>query len=304
MQTIASNMTLIDVEHLGNAQVIASCLLTGNGGAALVDPGPASALPTLKKKLAQHGLSVANLNALLLTHVHLDHAGATGLLVAENPRLRVYVHERGAPHMADPAKLLDSARRLYGAEMDRLWGEVRAVPVENLHALTGGEQIRAGGRSFEVAYTPGHASHHVTYFDDSDGIAFVGDTAGIRIANRAYIVAPTPPPDIDVELWGRSLDAILARKPARFFLTHFGVAEHVAEHVAELRERLAHWARLVRETLQSGEDDATCANKFATQVLAEMRQHLPEQDAERYAEGAGLDLCWMGLARYWRKRSP
>lgn len=268
-----------------------------------MDPGPSSALPTLKRKLSQCGLSIAHLDAILLTHIHLDHAGATGTLVAENPRLRVYVHERGATHMAQPEKLMASALRLYGEKMEKLWGEFRAVPKENLEVLKGGERIRAGGRMLEVEYTPGHAPHHVSYFDASTGLAFVGDTAGIRIANRPFIVPPTPPPDIDLEAWGKSLDRIRARKPKRLFLTHFGIAEPAEEHLQELRERLAGWAELVRKTLEGGEDDAARARQFAESVLAEMSLKLGEQDATRYAKGAGLELCWMGLARYWRRRA-
>lgn len=303
METIAPNTIRIDLEHQGNTQVIAACMLTGEGQTAIVDPGPTSALPTLKRKLAQHGLGIAHLDAILLTHIHLDHAGATGTLVAENPRLRVYVHERGATHMAQPEKLMASALRLYGEKMEALWGEFRAVPKENLEILKGGEHFRAGGRELEVEYTPGHASHHVSYFDSSTGLAFVGDTAGIRIANRPYIVPPTPPPDIDLETWGRSMDVIRAKKPKRLFLTHFGVAEPAEEHLTELRERLAIWAEMVRKTLEQGDDDAARARQFAESVLEEMSSKLGEQEAMRYAKGAGLELCWMGLARYWRKRA-
>jgi glyoxylase-like metal-dependent hydrolase (beta-lactamase superfamily II) len=303
VDTVATNTHRIDVEHQGNAQIIAACLLTGEGKAAIVDPGPSSALPTLKRKLSQYGLAIAHVDAILLTHIHLDHAGAAGTLVAENPRLRVFVHEHGATHMARPEKLLASAQRLYGEKMEPLWGEVRAVPEVNLNILKGGERIRTGGRELEVEYTPGHASHHVSYFDASTGLAFVGDTAGIRIANRPYIVPPTPPPDIDLEAWGRSLDLISARKPKRLFLTHFGVAEPAEEHLHELRERLAGWAELVRKTLEGGDDDAARAGRFAESVLAEMSLKLGVEDATRYAKGAGLELCWMGLARYWRKRA-
>ncbi len=303
VDTVATNTNRIDLEHQGNAQIIAACLLTGEGRAAIVDPGPSSALPTLRRKLSQRGLGIADVGALLLTHIHLDHAGATGTLVAENPSLRVFVHERGATHMAQPEKLLASAQRLYGAKMEQLWGEFRAVPKENLNILKGGERIHAGGRELEVEYTPGHASHHVSYFDASTGLAYVGDTAGIRIANRPFIVPPTPPPDIDLEAWGKSLDVIRAKKPTRLFLTHFGVAEPAEAHLLELRERLAGWAELVRKTLEVGEDDAARARQFAESVLAEMISQLGEQDATRYAKGAGLELCWMGLARYWRKRA-
>jgi glyoxylase-like metal-dependent hydrolase (beta-lactamase superfamily II) len=303
MDAIAANTFRIDLEHQGNAQIIAACLISGESKTAIIDPGPTSALPTLKRKLAQRGLGIAHLDALLLTHIHLDHAGATGTLVAENPRLRVYVHERGSIHMANPDKLLASALRLYGDKMDTLWGEFRAVPKENLQALQGGERIHAGGRELEVAYTPGHASHHVTYFDASTGLAYVGDTAGIRIANRPYIIPPTPPPDIDLAAWSKSIDLIRSRKPAQLFLTHFGVAEPAEEHLTELRERLTVWAEMVRKTLGQGADDAERARLFARDVLADMSAKLGEQDATRYAKGAGLELCWMGLARYWRKRA-
>jgi glyoxylase-like metal-dependent hydrolase (beta-lactamase superfamily II) len=303
MEIIAPKTTLIDVEYLGNPRVIAACLVEGQGSVAIVDPGPASALATLRKKLDQLGLGVKGVDTILLTHIHLDHAGATGTLVRENPRIRVYVHERGAPHMLDPAKLLDSARRLYGDEMERLWGEFLPVPAENVCALAGGERLNIGGRQLEVAYTPGHASHHVSYFDTATGLAFIGDTAGIRIANGQTILPLTPPPDIDPEAWARSWEIIQERRPERLFLTHFGAADHIREHLEELRERLEEWSIAVRESLNDGQSDAERAAQFAQQVATKLKRHMSEQDATRYARGAALDLCWYGLARYWRKRS-
>ncbi len=301
--TIAPKTRIIDVEYLGNPKVIAACLLEGDGNAAVIDPGPTSALHTLRSKLDQLGLGVAGVDTILLTHIHLDHAGATGSLVRENPRICVYVHQRGAPHMIDPARLLESAQRLYGAEMDRLWGEFLPVPAANVSALAGGEQLDLGGRRLEVEYTPGHASHHVSYFDTANGLAFVGDTAGIRIANGQTILPITPPPDIDLESWAKSWEQIKARHPERMFLTHFGAAEGVSEHLEELRGRLEEWSVAVRESLKDGADDAARAAQFAEQVTAKLKQHLPERDAYRYAKGAALDLCWYGLARYWRKRA-
>src|SRR5713101_6279470 len=192
MENIAPNTTPIDVEYLGNPRVIAACLIENRGSVAIVDPGPASALVTLRKKLDQLGIGVKGVHVILLTHIHLDHAGATGTLVRENPRIRVYVHERGAQHMINPVKLLDSARRLYGAEMERLWGEFLPVPGENVCALAGGETLSIGGRQLEVIYTPGHASHHVSYFDAATRLAFVGDTTGIRIGfSSPTLVRPT-----------------------------------------------------------------------------------------------------------------
>jgi len=303
VQTIAPKTTLIDVEYLGYPRVIAACLIESEGHAAIVDPGPASALDTLRRKLDQLGVGVAGLNAILLTHIHLDHAGATGTLVKENPRIRVYVHQRGAPKMVDPTKLLESAQRLYGAEMDRLWGPFLPVPAENVTALDGGEQVSIGSRRFEVAYTPGHASHHVSYFDTANGLAFVGDTGGIRIANAATILPLTPPPDIDLESWAKSWDEIRAWQPERLFLTHFGAADRVADHLEELRERLEEWSNTVRESLQNGETDSERAAHFTKQVTVQLQQRIPEKDVIRYAKGAALEFCWYGLARYWRKRA-
>jgi len=299
---IAPNTTLIDVEYLGNPEIIAACLLEGEGNIGIVDPGPGSTVGTLRSKLDQLGIGVKGLDSILLTHIHLDHAGATGTLVRENPRIRVYVHERGAPKMIDPTKLLDSARRLYGDQMDRLWGEFLPVPAENVCALAGGERLSLGGRQLEVAYTPGHASHHVSYFERATGLAFVGDTAGIRIANRQTILPITPPPDIDVEAFSRSWQKIREWGPERIFLTHFGPADHVREHLEELRERLEEWSVAVHESLKEGEGDAERAAQFTQQVTAKLMQHMSERDASHYVRGAAVDLCWYGLARYWRKR--
>ena len=302
MRIIATKTTLIDVEYLGYTEVIAACLLEGDGSMAIVDPGPSSAVATLRRKLDQLGVGVAGLDTILLTHIHLDHAGATGTLVRENPRIRVYVHERGAPHMIDPARLLESAQRLYGDQMERLWGEFLPVPAANVCALAGGERLSLGSRQLEVVYTPGHANHHVSYFDSATGLAFVGDTSGIRIGNRQTILPITPPPDIDLEKWAKSLEEIQARRPERLFPTHFGPAERPDEHLAELRERLEEWSGAVCDSLKDGKDDAERAAQFAQEITTKLMRNLSEREANRYARGAALELCWYGLARYWRKR--
>src|SRR5437016_3868150 len=172
MHTLAPGTSFVDVQFLGVPSIIATAVLHGPGGVALVDPGPTSTLPTLRAELERGGIRLADVRALVLTHIHLDHAGCTGTLLHEQPDLRVYVHERGAPHLVDPEKLLASATRLWGADMDRLWGEVRPVPREAVVALAGGEHIDVAGRRLSVAYTPGHASHHVSYLDAESGIAF------------------------------------------------------------------------------------------------------------------------------------
>ncbi len=224
-------ITTLDNLWIGRPCTIAAALLESDGHRAIVDPGPGSTLETLRQQLRERHLAVSDLDALLLTHIHLDHAGASGALVRENPRLAVYVHKNGAPHMADPSKLLASALRLWPNELQRLFGEMLPVPAENLRILEGGETLTLGSGKLEVVYTPGHASHHVSYFDHDAGVAFVGDTAGVRIEGHAYVMPATPPPDIDLEIWENSFTAILERKPARLFLTHFGFSGNPAEHV-------------------------------------------------------------------------
>ena len=298
----ARRIAAIDVDWLGHARSIAACLLEGDGFAALVDPGPAVSLPALREGLRSHGLSPADLDAVLLTHIHLDHAGAVGALVRENPRLAVYVHATGAPHMAHPAKLLESAGRLYGDRMERLYGAFLAVPQENLRALQGGESLSLGRFRLDVLHTPGHARHHVCYFDSSEGVAFAGDTAGIRIQGDTFVLPATPPPDVDLELWESSLAAILSRHPARLFVTHFGFSDDPQAHVEEFRERLRGWAARARQLLRASGDEAAALAAFVESVRSEVEKSLPAPEIAHYLFNGGVDLSWLGLARYWRKR--
>jgi glyoxylase-like metal-dependent hydrolase (beta-lactamase superfamily II) len=275
-------MRALDVEHLGVDRVICCYELDG----VLVDPGPESSVHTLLEKLGDQ-----RPRALLLTHIHFDHAGASGALVRRWPELPVYVHERGAPHMADPERLVASARRLYGEDFDRLWGEVVPVPEANLRVLHGDERVEG----FRVAYTPGHASHHVCYFHEASGVAMVGDVAGVRIAPEEMVVAPTPPPDIDLEAWDRSLGTVARWKPRALAVTHFGLVEHdVDGHLEALREQLeleAQWARS-----RTRED-------FVEGLRAEIRAAVRDAAAAaRYEQAAPSDQLYQGLERYWRKR--
>ena len=214
MTTGLARYRVIDLHHMGQAETVASCLLESEAGPLLIDPGPAATLPDLRSGLAAAGYAVGDLAAVLLTHIHLDHAGASGTLARENPRLTVYVHQAGAPHVVDPSKLLASATRLYGARMDELWGEVAPVPAERVSVLEGGERLAFGGRPIDVAYTPGHAWHHVSYYVPDAGVAFVGDTAGLRTPRFPWVLPVTPPPDFDLEAWLVSITRILQWDPA------------------------------------------------------------------------------------------
>src|SRR5882762_7052371 len=297
------DISILDTNWVGRPHSIAAALLESDGHRVIIDPGPESTLATLRERLHARGISVAQLNAILLTHIHLDHAGASGSLVRENPRIAVYVHDLGAPHMIDPSRLLASAQRLWPDTLQQLFGDTLPVPKENLRILQGGEKLTLGTRKVEVEYTPGHASHHVSYFDASENIAFVGDTTGIRIDNGPYILPATPPPDISLEIWDNSFATILARRPSRLFLTHFGYASNPAEHIDEFRRRLHHWAELAAEILKSSSDEAQAKQGFVARAQAEMQEQIGAEEADHHAFTAGLDLSFLGLARYLRKRA-
>jgi glyoxylase-like metal-dependent hydrolase (beta-lactamase superfamily II) len=277
----------LDVRFKGLERVIC-CWRVGE---VLVDPGPESSLPALLDALGD-----VRPRALLLTHIHLDHAGATGALVRRWPDLEVYVHERGAPHVIDPSKLLASAGRLYGEEsMKPLWGEVLPVPAERVKRLSGGETpALAGAGRFRVAYTPGHASHHVCYLHEDSGRAFVGDMAGVRIPPAHVTIAPTPPPDVDVEAWDRSLDLIADWRPASLGLTHFGGVDEVEEQLEATRASLHELADLTR---RSG--PATVAAAVRDRVDRTGDRAL----RAAYAAAVPPEHVYQGLERYWRKRA-
>jgi len=275
-------MRVIDLNHLGTDRVIAAWEHDG----VLVDPGPQSTEAALLQ-----GLREERPRAVLLTHIHFDHAGASGALVRRWPDMPVYVHERGAPHLADPGRLVASAGRLYGPEnMQRLWGDVLPVPAENLHVLAGGETVLD---AFEVAYTPGHASHHVAYLHRDTGMAFCGDVAGVRIPPADYVVAPTPPPEVDVEAWERSLDQLEAWAPATLALTHFGQVDDVGPHLLAVRERLHEQALLA-------------ARHGREAFVAGLRQRVAERvgDLEpQYEQAVPPEHVFLGLERWHRKRA-
>jgi glyoxylase-like metal-dependent hydrolase (beta-lactamase superfamily II) len=276
-------MRAIDTRHLGLDKVICCWEVDG----VLIDPGPQSTEETLLAAL--DGVAP---RALLLTHIHFDHAGAAGALVRRWPELPVYVHERGAPHMASPERLVASAARLYGGEdgLARQWGEVVPVPEANLRVLSGGETVLD---DYRVAYTPGHATHHVSYLHEPTGTAFVGDVAGVRIPPSEYVVAPTPPPDIDVEAWDRSIELIADWDPQALALTHFGQVDDVAPHLAATRERLHETVALAAQHGQEA---------FAAGIVDRIAQHAADL-APQYARAAPTDHLYLGARRYLDKRA-
>lgn len=293
----------LDLKHQGRQGTIAAGLLRSASGLCLIDPGPASTQDALRNGLSAYGLDVRDLDTILLTHIHLDHAGATGALVRQNPNIRVYVHSKGVGHLLDPDRLVKSARRVFGGDMDRLWGDFLPVPFSNLIAVQGGERISVAGRNFEVLYTPGHASHHLTYFDHSSRTAFVGDAAGMRWQGSTFVVPVTPPPDIDLAAWQESIASIRRRQPEFLFLTHFGVFDRAIEHLEQFWERLERWSELVRSSLSDPKEDTERAKEICDILVSEFPKDLPQRQRIELIEYSDLDASWYGLARYWRKKA-
>ena len=272
----------IDLLHQGAARVIGSYLLDTEDGPALFDCGPSTALGRLKNGLGERGLSLRDVRHLLLSHIHLDHAGAAGVLVREHPGLQVHVSELGAPHLVEPERLERSARRLYGDAFDELWGELAPVPQENVHVA----RDRVVG--LECFPTPGHASHHVCYLSD-DGTLYAGDAAGVRIQSHATVLPPTPPPEFDLDAWLQTLDEIERRAPERLALVHFGVAGDAARHLDELRGRLRDWVARTERGVTEAE--------FSESVRSEVGDEL-----EEYERAMPFWQSYAGLKRYWEKR--
>jgi glyoxylase-like metal-dependent hydrolase (beta-lactamase superfamily II) len=292
---------VIDLDFHGRAGRIAAGAIHTPAGVLVVDPGPTSCLPRLVGGLAGLGIEPRDLQGLLLTHIHLDHGGAAGTLVREYPHVKVYVHGRGAPHLADPAKLLASATRLYGDQMDRLWGEFAAVPAANIVVPDDGEVLDFGGALFDVAYTAGHASHHACYRDRRSGVVYAGDTGGIRVGPSPYVLPPTPPPDIDVRAWQQSLARLRAWEPSGVFVTHFGLYLDVGVHFDALSRELAAWDSLAGTILADVPAESRMS-RFVESVRARVRQRVTADEAESFRDAMSLEDCWAGLERYWRKR--
>jgi glyoxylase-like metal-dependent hydrolase (beta-lactamase superfamily II) len=275
------NHTPIDLHHQGVEQVVGVYVLETDDGPALFDSGPATAFERLREQVDLH-----EVRHLLLSHIHLDHAGAAGLIVRENSKIQVHVSEIGAPHLVDPRRLIASARRIYGDTLDTLFGEPEPVPAANVHVA--GEHV-AGLGCFPA---PGHASHHVCYLHD-DGTLYAGDACGVRIVPEPDVFPHAPPPDVDLEGWERTFDEILRRQPERIALVHFGVVEgpeDAAAHVALTRAELHTWAAFVRAGVSEAE------------FVEDVKRDLQTPYERRHELAAPLEQSFAGLSRYWKKR--
>lgn len=244
----------LDLGFQDRAGVVAAYLLAGDGQLALIETGPSSCLPNLRAAIDQTGHDLADLTHALVTHIHLDHAGAAGPLARDNPKLRVYVHPFGAPHMIDPSKLVASAARIYGDQMERLWGEFSPIAASQVHALLDGEVIKVARRRLLTAFTPGHAHHHVAYINLRDHLGFTGDVGGVRMQGTDYVCPPTPPPDLDRELWWQSIDRLQGFNLDRLYLTHFGEFRDADRHLADLGPNLDEFLKIGKLAIDAGVD--------------------------------------------------
>ncbi len=309
IHTLDARTSIVDLRFQGYRLAIGTGVLEYGDGIALVDPGPTTCLAALRAGLDEAGFELADVRAILLSHIHLDHATASGTIVREVPEARVYVHPFGAIHMIRPERLLASAGRIYGDRMETLWGEFLPVPEESVTEVDEGDTLQLGDRTLRVAYTPGHAKHHVAYFEEDRGTAWVGDVAGIRIPPGG-VIPVTPVPDIDVEAWNASMERVMEWSPDRVIPTHFGTVEDPGAHFAELRDELARWARYVQASIANEDpanpetaSDPSRARKFAAWVEDDLRSRMPAEPVDTYINAFGARDSWWGLARYWRKRS-
>ena len=275
----------IDLHHQAPG-IVASYLLETEDGPALFDCGPTTTIPHLKAGLAERGLDLTDVRHLLLSHIHLDHAGAAGVLVRQNPWLQVHVSEVGAPHLLDPSRLDASARRLYGDAFDELWGELAPIPAENVHVV--GDRVLG----LDCFPTPGHAWHHVSYLD-ANGTLYAGDAAGVRLAEGRFVMPPCPPPELDLEAWERTIEEIERRAPVRLALIHFGVFDDVEENLSSLRETLRRWGKRV--------EDGMDEEAFVAAARYDVSQTDPEL-VDEYQRAGPYWHHFRGIERYWRQR--
>lgn len=292
----------VDVRFRERSRLIACAVLETDAGLILIDPGPTSTLKTLESALTPLG-GLRAVNDVVLTHIHLDHAGCVGQLAANLHKVTIHVHPIGARHLINPERLIRSATRIYKERMGPLWGAILPVPANQVCAIADDTRLQIGGRTLRACYTPGHASHHIVWFDDAAGVVFVGDAAGMRIEGADHIIPVAPPPDIDLVAWEETLLKLEAENPKRLFLTHFGLIKDVIGHLHRTRERLNAWSDSVRNSLDVDcESDAARAAAFHKSEMTHMKASVDVVDQEPYGYMGQPRESWYGLARYWRKK--
>ena len=294
---------LLDHHFRGSPGVIGSYLVTDGDALTLIETGPASTMETLLAGVRQAGFDPEQIERVVVTHIHLDHAGGAGALLRRLPHARLYVHPVGAPHMINPAKLMASATRIYGDLMGPLWGEMLPVPKDRLSVLGDHATLSTGGRTLHAYDTPGHANHHLALYDPETGSVFTGDVAAVRLDGTMHIRPPTPPPEFSPEKWHASIATLRTLAPRRLYLTHFGGYDDVAWHLDEVLARVWFWAGWVGGRLATGEDPV--ATTEALRGIEDVVLARVVGDASlvrRYEEAGNYRMSVDGIARWWRKR--
>ena len=302
---LRSGLWQISLPFLGEPGIIGSYLLNGGDEIALIDPGPGSMLEAQLAAIRESGLDPADVTHLVLTHIHLDHAGMTGSLLRHMPKATVYVHSKGAPHLIDTSKVVASAERIYGERMEELWGPIEPVPEERLKIIGDSDVLNIAGRRLEVHYTPGHAVHHVIFFDVHSGELFAGDVAGVRLQGVDYVRPPTPPPDLDIEAWSASIDKLKKLRPDVLYIAHFGPTRNVTSHLERLREKLYSWGDFVLVAMRDGKNEAEITEMLIKHTQPELQRATSDAQAiARYEIATNYAMTVQGYMRYWRKRHP
>ncbi len=302
---LKSNAWQISLPFLDEEGIIGSYLLAGGNELAIIDPGPGSMIEPLLDAIRQAGFDPQDVTHLLATHVHLDHAGSVGSLVRHMPRAKVYAHSKGVPHLLDTTKVVASATRIYGDRMHQLWGEIESTPADRLQTIEQGDILNIAGRRLEVHYTPGHAVHHVIFFDVHSGDLFAGDTAGVRLQGVDYVRPPTPPPDIDIEAWSESMDTLQKLRPDVLYLGHFGATRNATEHLERLRAQLISWGNYVLEAMHNGKEEQEILALLIAQTEPELQRVTDDPNAlKRYEIATNYAMTVQGYMRYWRKKHP
>lgn len=293
------DLWLLDLDFQGSPGVVAAYLITGPYGHTLIETGPGSTLPALERAVTATGARLGDVTQLLVTHIHLDHAGAAGSLLRRLPNARLFVHPVGAPHMVNPSRLLMSATRIYGDRMDALWGAFEPCPEDRVELLSDGAELVCGARTIHALYTPGHASHHIAFHDPERRSAFTGDVGGVRMQGASYVRPPTPPPDIDVEAWHASVDRLRALDLKAVDLTHFGRFADPASHFGDLLSRLDEWTRWVREWVAAGRTPDDMAADLQRRSNADIATTVPDPAlALAYELATPSRMTVDGLTRY------
>lgn len=301
---IRAGLWQISLPFQDEEEIIGSYLLAGKDELVLIDPGPGSTLEALLSGIHEAGFDPQDLTHILVTHVHLDHAGVVGSLARRVSRAKVYVHSQGAAHLLDTSKLVASAQRIYGERMNELWGEIEAVPEDQLQSLKGGDILNLAGRRLEVHYAPGHAIHHIVFFDAHSGELFAGDVAGVHLQGIDFVRPPTPPPDLDLEEWSASLDLIKRLRPDVLYIGHYGAVNDIAPHISRLRERLYGWGDFVLRAMNEGKNEEEIIALLIKQANPELeRVSRTFRDVVRYDIATNYPMTVQGYMRYWKLKS-